>query len=581
MGCSCSTRTCGVVPVPVTDNIDNTIGNPTRSAVLFHVESDQPDIIGVVPCNTTASETHGTVRHPSGDRPNVSVVIEEESPSIRDELLRGGSDIGSPTTGGVHCSPSWAGSESVTCNPEETCPDFCSKTPYKNPGFIITDTMNSTPGSDEWIFTSGTNSHPPPAMDPPPDTVTSAVTYRDNDGNKVLNQRYLMVNTVGKGSFAKVKVAHDVQTNQTVAVKIMRKSMLQHQYIQNRKSRMGRRNSDEIMEMESTFTLIRQEIEIMSKFRHPSLVRLFSVIDDVNSDKLYLVTEFMGGGPLRCDHALCQEFKTEHIMYGHTAHEHHRTNVPQVRSRFVDLLHGLQHLHDNDVIHMDIKPENILMDMNGNCKLADFGACMVHSVSSGDLLRGVQGTPAFFAPEMLSQSMFHGEATDVWALGVCLYVHVYGKGPFVGSKLPDIQQSIISTPLHCPAVTVSGVAVPELLLDVLYRMLCKDPKFRITVRELIGHPFFTEKVPLAWYIRVWKERRLERCTDVKAAEATIQRVHLQDEFNTDRTKCYIRRVSLTDHTVTVDDLHNTPLYQNLSHGTAQGSLVHETFRSII
>eukprot|EP00759_Apiculatamorpha_spiralis_P035838 PhF_6_TR36336/c2_g1_i6/m.53238 len=135
---------------------------------------------------------------------------------------------------------------STVCDPQDTCPEFhahipCGRMyfatddvcPIKNESFVIkNETFHDGDVEAPTILTDNDQTTAP-AMDPPPDTVTSAVTYRDNDGNKVLNHRYVMVDTIGKGSFAKVKVAHDVQTNQTVAVKIMRKSMFQHQYIQN------------------------------------------------------------------------------------------------------------------------------------------------------------------------------------------------------------------------------------------------------------------------------------------------------------------------------------------------------------
>eukprot|EP00759_Apiculatamorpha_spiralis_P036971 PhF_6_TR37095/c1_g3_i3/m.54447 len=246
----------------------------------------------------------------------------------------------------------------------------------------------------------------------------------------------------------------------------------------------------------------------MTKMQHPNLVRLHSVIDDEAEAKLYMVLEYMSGGTLGKTPSPSLNDTPPPPVYV-TA----RRNVQEIRSQLLDVLHGLQYLHDHNVIHMDIKPENILLDENGRCKLADFGvSTMLESLDA--LMEGVQGTPVYFAPEQVRNEPYHGAAVDVWALGVTTFVHVFGRLPFRGDTLKEYQSAV--------GDTGTSVSIPELssdvfdgsendlysLRDVMLRMLCKEPRLRFTVPMLVEHPFFSRRVPLRMCVRLWKEMRI-------------------------------------------------------------------------
>eukprot|EP00759_Apiculatamorpha_spiralis_P031930 PhF_6_TR33634/c0_g1_i2/m.49147 len=179
---------------------------------------------------------------------------------------------------------------------------------------------------------------------------------------------------------------------------------------------------------------------------------------------------------------------------------------------------------------MDIKPENILVGADGTCKLADFGVCTILSENfaledtSKDILHTQNGTPTFFAPEMLCGDGFHGCATDVWALGVTLYVLVYGHLPFEGQDLQEYHKNVMSITTTIPfpstiqslsnttSEEVIAVPVPRNLIDVMRRMLHKDASKRITTSELATHPYVVgdegcnpSRVPLEWHVKLWKE----------------------------------------------------------------------------
>ena len=102
-----------------------------------------------------------------------------------------------------------------------------------------------------------------------------------------------------------------------------------------------------------------------------------------------------------------------------------------------------------------------------------------------ELLQGMQGTPMFSAPEMVAGSLFRGCATDMWALGVTLYMALYGRAPFPARTMKEMTYHILMSPVECSPVSDAAD-----LVDALRRMLCKEPSLRITVPQLLGHCFF-------------------------------------------------------------------------------------------
>jgi hypothetical protein len=148
----------------------------------------------------------------------------------------------------------------------------------------------------------------------------------DDDGNKVLNG-YVMLVTLGKGAYGKVKLALDIERNVPVAVKILNRKTLS-------KTIVCPSHRPTLLEpvVGTVLGLVHKEIEIMTKLRHPNLVRLKKVLDDDSSDKLYLIMEYMSGGTLRPTDSLAT-----------------------IRKQFLDILHGLLYLHQKNIVHMDSK----------------------------------------------------------------------------------------------------------------------------------------------------------------------------------------------------------------------------------
>jgi serine/threonine protein kinase len=292
-----------------------------------------------------------------------------------------------------------------------------------------------------------------------PDTVqaTSETSHleikKDEDGNKVING-YEIIDEIGQGSFSKVKLAVRLSDEKTVAIKVMKKSLL-------RKTRQG----GELTAWEQVQT----EIAIMKKLRHRNVVALYEVIDDPTSNKLYLIMQYCEKGPIvhlrddgTCDpldDGLCRNYLRQ-------------------------LVSGLHYLHRHNVIHRDIKPDNILLGSDDTVYLTDFGVSEM--MQEDDEIEGQQGTPAFFSPELCrGEGGVHGKAVDVWALGVTFYCLKFGRLPFAAANPKDIMQVIQNESLVFP-----HEATPD-WIDLFRNMLNKDPRKRYTLPEVRHHEVVT------------------------------------------------------------------------------------------
>ncbi|KAK1787910.1 hypothetical protein P4O66_016383 [Electrophorus voltai] len=185
----------------------------------------------------------------------------------------------------------------------------------------------------------------------------------------------------------------------------------------------------------------------------------------------------------------------------------------QARSYFRDVILGIEYLHYQKIVHRDIKPSNLLLGDDGHVKIADFGVSNQFEGNDA-LLSSTAGTPAFMAPETLSDNRksFSGKALDVWAMGVTLYCFVFGKCPFIDEYILALHNKIRSKPVEFP----EPPTISEALGNLLQRMLDKNPDTRITIPEIKLDPWVTkdgaDPLPL----------EEEHCTVVEVTEEEIQ-----------------------------------------------------------
>uniref|UniRef100_A0A3Q3WA33 non-specific serine/threonine protein kinase n=1 Tax=Mola mola TaxID=94237 RepID=A0A3Q3WA33_MOLML len=215
---------------------------------------------------------------------------------------------------------------------------------------------------------------------------------------------YRLLKTIGKGNFAKVKLARHVLTGREVAVKIIDKTQL---------------NPTSLQKCFFGFFFF---------FFSPA-VKLFEVIETEKT--LYLVMEYASGGEV-FDYLVA----------------HGRMKEKEARAKFRQIVSAVQYCHQRRIVHRDLKAENLLLDADMNIKIADFGFSNEFTV--GSKLDTFCGSPPYAAPELFQGKKYDGPEVDVWSLGVILYTLVSGSLPFDGQNLKELRERVLRGKYRIP-----------------------------------------------------------------------------------------------------------------------------------
>jgi len=219
--------------------------------------------------------------------------------------------------------------------------------------------------------------------------------------------QYRILKTIGKGNFAKVKLAKHVLTGKEVAIKIIDKKQLNPSSLQK----------------------LFREVRIMKTLDHPNIVKLYEVIE--NSKQLLLVMEYANGGEV-FDYLVA----------------HGRMKEKEARAKFRQIVSAVQYLHKKNIVHRDLKAENLLLDADMNIKIADFG--FSNEFTPGNKLDTFCGSPPYAAPELFQGRKYDGAEVDVWSLGVILYTLVSGSLPFDGQNLKELRERVVRGKYRIP-----------------------------------------------------------------------------------------------------------------------------------
>ncbi|KAG6866562.1 hypothetical protein C0991_002047 [Blastosporella zonata] len=264
---------------------------------------------------------------------------------------------------------------------------------------------------------------------------------------------------IGSGASGRVKIARHSRTGQYAAIKIISKIALNSRVSINRMAD----------ETEHTQLAIEREIVVMKLLDHPNVMRLYDVWE--TSTSLYLILEYIQGGEL-FDH-LCNNGKLP---------------VPEALNYFQQIISAIDYCHRFNIAHRDLKPENILLDQDFNIKIADFGMAAWQATDDG-LLRTSCGSPHYAAPEIISGVMYNGSAADIWSCGVILFALLAGKLPFDDDDTGALLNKVKTGKFEFPS------DMDVLAQDLIGRMLSMDVSERITMPDIMVHPFFVLHPP--------------------------------------------------------------------------------------
>ena len=234
----------------------------------------------------------------------------------------------------------------------------------------------------------------------------------------------------------------------------------------------------EFMKDESSKKKMNNEISILKMLRHPNVVKLLETFD---TDKHHLIVmELCPGGDL--------------LNY---VRKRRKLNEKYAKFVFKQIMEGLAYLHDNGVVHRDIKLDNILLDGHGNIKIADFGVS--RKVIDNEILFEQCGTPAYIAPEIVRELGYKGYPVDIWSAGVCLYAMLYGNVPFKANQMGDLNKMILDATIEYKDT------VSEEARDLMQRMLQKNPNKRLTALESLNHKWFEDANALGNNVNIFDE----------------------------------------------------------------------------
>lgn len=244
---------------------------------------------------------------------------------------------------------------------------------------------------------------------------------------------------LGEGQFGQVWLATEKRSGLPVAIKSMDSSICTMNY------------------------RLMDELNLHQRCNHPNIIMYLAHFGWRN--KIYLVHEYASGGNL---FSLLQQQANSRFA------EH---QAAKYTSQTAD---ALLHIHNLCFVHADIKPENILIDANDDVKISDFGLCF--PVGLGYEREEQEGTLEYLAPEVLCDQYLDTKM-DIWSLGVLVFEMLVGKSPFKAKTKAIIRRNIINVRYTVPRI------VGENAMDLIQKILVRDPRRRIPLEEILKHPW--------------------------------------------------------------------------------------------
>jgi RNA polymerase sigma factor (sigma-70 family) len=252
---------------------------------------------------------------------------------------------------------------------------------------------------------------------------------------------YELHEKLGQGGMGEVFRATDARTQQTVAIKQLKAHIAQPDLIER----------------------FKREGEALRALNHPNIVQMLDTVEEHGNH--YLVMEYVAGGDLA---ALLKQGQMP---------------LENILKLAIDLADALTRAHKLNIIHRDLKPANVLIGADNVLRLTDFGVAHVGSKARVTDTDAIVGTLDYLPPEAFSGGTLDARG-DIWGFGVMLFEMLAGQRPFEGEQLAVVVHAILTEPV--PDLEALRPDVPTALIDLIYRMLEKDPQARIPSVRVIG-----------------------------------------------------------------------------------------------
>ncbi|XP_073000619.1 CBL-interacting serine/threonine-protein kinase 21 isoform X2 [Typha latifolia] len=335
--------------------------------------------------------------------------------------------------------------------------------------------------------------------------------------------KYHLGRTIGEGTFAKVKLAVNIETGKNVAIKIIDKKMV----VQN-----------------NMMYQVEREISTMSLLSHPNIVTIYEVI--ATKTKIYIVMEYVSGGQL-----------SDKLSYLQKLDER------EARKYFQQLIDAVDYCHARGVYHRDLKPENLLLDNKGNLKVSDFGLSVLRK--PGGLLSTACGSPSYVAPEVIVHKNYEGAAADLWSCGVILFELLAGYLPFDDRSLMNLYRKISRAEYTYP----EWFTAPQRKL--ISRILDPFPIRRATIAEILDDGWFREDYKPLFAIEN------DENDDADDINKTLERITITSQTENGKSERFINAFQLIAMST---DLDLSGLFQEQKTKLGSVHSVDETLKKI-
>lgn len=305
---------------------------------------------------------------------------------------------------------------------------------------------------------------------------------RNKNGTLIKVNDYELCCVLGQGQFGKVYLVENINDKIRYAMKVLKR-----QKKAKRSARgLSANNNDDDM--------IMNEVKIMQSLNHPHIVNLIAFINDptMSNTNVYLIIDYVDGGSVMIIKGLNDNGTPKFVcpVEGTVLGESRSCSLA------AQIFDAMSYVHHHKVAHRDIKMDNILLDLNGNVRIADFGVSHYFITSEEDLesspkafCKDTAGTFSFWSPEILEdkEEGYDVFAADVWAMGIVLWCFLFGELPY-----PALEADLLFE-----SITVGGIPSlptrksPE-CEDILNKMLMRAPDDRITFDGLLKHAWIVD-----------------------------------------------------------------------------------------
>lgn len=320
---------------------------------------------------------------------------------------------------------------------------------------------------------------------------------RDEEtGKKILND-FLFQNLLGHGVYSKVKKCTNITTKETFAVKILNKFLLK------KKKKSFGKEADGSLLIHYMIEDAENEIQTYKSlpYLHPNILSLFQIINDEEREKTYLIMEYAEKGPL------VTVDEDSGIFTLNKFYDNNKVDEKLIKLWIKDIAQGIKFLHENNIIHGDIKPDNIVISADGHCKLGDFGQSLIlNKDKAKDLPAKAEGNIFFFPPEFIGEENEEDEGVegqaksksdykkvDIWTFGVSLYTCIFKRLPFC----PESKENVIELFRLINEEKIdwnkNGITISDELRELLSHMLEKDPNKRFSADDILNYPWLNKE----------------------------------------------------------------------------------------